>query len=161
MALAKCRECQSLISTSASACPSCGAKPRRKTSVLTWVVGGCFALLVINFVSNSVTNKSSPSSVAKMTPEDSARAEQGRLRQLEIITAKNAVTEQMKDPDSVRFGEVVNRAGTICGYVNAKNSLGGYSGEKAFMFDVASKEVLMFGQVQNFEKTWNTKCPAK
>lgn len=161
MALVKCKECKSLISTQAASCPSCGAKARSKTSPLTWIIGAFFAVLVINFVSNSTSNTSAPKTVVKMSPEEAAAAENGRQRQLEIIAAKNAVTEKMKDPESVRFGEVVNRSGTVCGYVNAKNSYGGYSGEKAFMFDIASKEIFSQGQSKNFNKLWNAKCPGK
>lgn len=160
MALEKCKECQALISKNAAFCPSCGAKPRRKTSVLTWVIGGCFALLVFNFVYNSVNKPYNPPT-PKMTPEEAAIAEQGRQRQLEIIAAKNSVTERMKDPESVRFGEVVNRGGTVCGYVNAKNSFGGYSGDNAFVYDSSSKIVILRGQSQNFDQIWSSKCPAK
>jgi hypothetical protein len=45
----------------------------------------------------------------------------------------------MKDPDSTRIGNVyASRSAStntiaICGYVNAKNSYGGYSGDKPFV----------------------------
>jgi hypothetical protein len=39
MALVKCKECNEQVSTSAKSCPKCGAKPPKKTSVVTWVVG--------------------------------------------------------------------------------------------------------------------------
>lgn len=160
VALVKCKECQALISTQAASCPNCGAKPRRKTSLLTWVIGGCFALIVFNFSTNSI-NRQSASPSAQLSPEEAKLAEQGRQRRLEVITAKNAVTERMKDPDSVRFGEVVNRSGTVCGYVNAKNSFGGYTGDTAFIFETSSKDLLLHGQTKNFDKVWNDKCPAK
>lgn len=55
--------------------------------------------------------------------------------QIEIVKA--AITPRMKDPDSVRFGEMMgarNDKGeiTVCGYVNAKNSFGGYVGMSPF-----------------------------
>lgn len=45
---------------------------------------------------------------------------------------------RLKDPDSARFGEFkAGRDGkgeiTVCGYVNAKNSYGGYTGQKPFL----------------------------
>jgi len=95
-----------------------------------------------------------------MSPQEAELAEQARQRQLEIIAARNAVTERMKDPESVRFGEVVNRSGTVCGYVNAKNSFGGYAGDTAFIFETSSKELLINGQTKSFDKVWNSKCPA-
>src|ERR1700676_1905973 len=39
MALVKCKECGEQVSTSAKSCPKCGAKPPKKTSMITWVVG--------------------------------------------------------------------------------------------------------------------------
>lgn len=38
MALVKCKECGADVSSKAAACPKCGAKPTKKTSIFTWVV---------------------------------------------------------------------------------------------------------------------------
>jgi RNA polymerase subunit RPABC4/transcription elongation factor Spt4 len=38
MALVKCKECGEKVSTKAKACPKCGAKSPKKTSVVTWLV---------------------------------------------------------------------------------------------------------------------------
>lgn len=48
--------------------------------------------------------------------------------------AKSAVTEQLKDPDSAQFSGLRESSDGkhICGYVNAKNSFGGYVGERPF-----------------------------
>lgn len=55
----------------------------------------------------------------------------------EDSAAKAVVINNLKDPESVRFGEIwaldgTNGERTICGYVNAKNSYGGYTGMKVF-----------------------------
>ena len=55
----------------------------------------------------------------------------------EIDEAKKAVINQLKDPESARFGEIWALSGSngkrsLCGYVNAKNSYGGYTGRKIF-----------------------------
>jgi hypothetical protein len=47
------------------------------------------------------------------------------------------VRKGLKDPESARFGDIraVKRQGgkiTVCGFVNAKNSFGGYTGMKPF-----------------------------
>ena len=45
-----------------------------------------------------------------------------------------AVTEKLKDPDSAKFRwPAVQEWGLYCGWVNAKNSYGGYTGFKPFM----------------------------
>lgn len=47
---------------------------------------------------------------------------------------KDAVRRQLLDPDSAKFyGVIVSKdTGSTCGYVNAKNRMGGYSGKSLF-----------------------------
>lgn len=60
------------------------------------------------------------------------------LAPAERATAERAVTASLKDPDSARFGAAVfggvDAAGAkyACGTVNAKNSMGGYTGEQMY-----------------------------
>lgn len=67
---------------------------------------------------------------------------------IEIENAKALVLNQLKDPESARFDEFwalkgSNGLRTICGYVNAKNSFGGYTGRK--MFTLNNTSVIMEG----------------
>lgn len=60
------------------------------------------------------------------------------LTRVDIERVEAGVKEVLKDPDSARFsgfGASVSDGGTIvaCGFVNAKNSLGGYTGRSPFM----------------------------
>lgn len=55
-----------------------------------------------------------------------------------IGAIKADVRQVMKDPDSARFGRIaaaIDSEGivTACGWVNGKNSYGGYTGELPFM----------------------------
>lgn len=53
-----------------------------------------------------------------------------------IRDAERAVRATLKDPESARFSDVES-CGTsdiVQGYVNAKNSYGGYDGKRAFVF---------------------------
>lgn len=55
----------------------------------------------------------------------------------EIASAKKEVISQLKDPESAQFREIWALSGSngnrsVCGYVNAKNSYGGYTGNKMF-----------------------------
>lgn len=54
---------------------------------------------------------------------------------LPIWRGQQIVRAKLKDPDSARFEQVThNRQNdVVCGWVNAKNSLGGYTGRKLFM----------------------------
>lgn len=70
---------------------------------------------------------SSPPNVAAvpLTNDQRAAVEQG-------------VRKGLKDPESARFGDMfatrdAQGVVTVCGYVNAKNSFGGYGGMKPFV----------------------------
>ncbi len=65
-----------------------------------------------------------------------------------LAAAKQKVSGKLKDPDSAKFTDVArkttpNVAGqptdVVCGKVNAKNSYGGYTGAKAFIYFVGDK----------------------
>jgi hypothetical protein len=76
-------------------------------------------------------------SVDKALPPASADLHPVKLSPSQLEAVKKGVARDMKDPESVRLNEVLLAAedgGTIhvCGYVNAKNSYGGYVGEKPF-----------------------------
>jgi hypothetical protein len=69
----------------------------------------------------------------KATPEDDAIATKAKL----------AVVKKMKDADFEKVTTIIRTMrpnvqeepmDTICGYVNAKNSHGGYTGEKPFVY---------------------------
>lgn len=51
--------------------------------------------------------------------------------------AKDAVRAILKDPDSAKFKDVQynRKTGVSCGVVNAKNSMGGYVGDRAFVVE--------------------------
>ena len=55
--------------------------------------------------------------------------------------AKSAVSNQLKDPSSAQFRNLVEVSpGVVCGEVNAKNSFGGYAGFKRFHWTISTKE---------------------
>lgn len=60
------------------------------------------------------------------------------LTSAQIQAVHTGVRGALKDPESARFGSIVagtNADGVVfaCGWVNAKNSFGGYTGEKPYM----------------------------
>lgn len=69
------------------------------------------------------------------------------LTAAETKVVEEGVRGDLKDPNSAMFGRMVaTRAPadptstTVCGFVNAKNSFGGYTGDKPFMGLMASDE---------------------
>ncbi|MCR4302462.1 MAG: zinc-ribbon domain-containing protein, partial [Sulfuricaulis sp.] len=77
MAMTKCKECGTEVSTKAKECPKCGAPVKRKTSVLTWLVAILLGLWVVGYIARGPSNDSSVSSVAKSesTPREVAMKE--------------------------------------------------------------------------------------
>lgn len=75
------------------------------------------------------------------SPEAAAAAAPGSptpLSQADQKLLKEGLAAGMKDPDSVRVGDAIatiNGTGriVICGYVNGKNSYGGYTGDQPFV----------------------------
>lgn len=69
--------------------------------------------------------------------EDLRGQETQEIRKISI--AQVAVKGLLKDPSSADFsGEKVNSNSVVCGYVNAKNSLGAYSDKDRYIFNGAA-----------------------
>lgn len=63
------------------------------------------------------------------------------LSAAEVNLAQAAVRRGLKDPDSARFDDIKGWASKkgdigVCGWVNAKNSFGGYAGRSPFLADL-------------------------
>ena len=63
-----------------------------------------------------------------------------KLTEADITAIKDGVRKSLKDPESASFGAMKAGSGdgttaavTVCGYVNAKNNIGGYIGEQLFV----------------------------
>lgn len=91
---------------------------------------------------------------------------------------KKRVASLMKDPESAQFdsvtfhqtseGEGEPYIGYVCGYVNAKNSFGAFTGKKAFIVktkitndgkSIATSDVVLDdGQTSNFQALIDKRC---
>jgi hypothetical protein len=133
MALVECRECKKQISTEAAICPSCGIrKPyanKRRTAP------GTLLLAVVSFTGFLIW-------IANLDPGMGGNTSAGISKNDAIATGKESLEANLKDADSVEFGDVW--AGRIsketgesmlvaCGYYNARNGFGGMTGEKRFI----------------------------
>lgn len=80
-----------------------------------------------------------------------------KTEQKEILAAREAVKNYLKDPDSAKFkGEMLS--GTIvCGEVNAKNSYGGYGGSKRYMVQ-DGMVTLESQEYPLFDRWWSDNC---
>ena len=73
--------------------------------------------------------------------------------------AKSDVRAMLKDPEP-RFRDVtVSSSGVVCGYVNARNSMGGYTGWAGFQWGVESGlRMESPGLDVRFEPGWRATC---
>lgn len=72
MTIVKCKECGGDVSTTAKSCPKCGAKPPKRTSLLTWIFGGVVLVVVLKIVASSDDRAES---VAANSPKINAPSE--------------------------------------------------------------------------------------
>lgn len=171
MAVVKCKECGGQVSTKAKTCPTCGAKAPKQTSRLTWLILICILGLVALAAFSPKPPLKSAEQIAQEAAQAKKQAEADAVRQKErdaeqvkysaIAAGKAAIVKRLNDPESAKFGQVVFREpGFVCGYVNAKNGFGGYTGEKGFI-TLGSAEMSWFEGDKDFEKVWNKNCASK
>lgn len=97
MALIKCKECNKEISKKAEACPHCGAKRKKGTSVFTWFI--LIMIILIYGVSQSGMESAKEKKVEKldvMTPQIRAAKEKKLLAELKILPAIDIYTNRDK-----------------------------------------------------------------
>ncbi|UNM95959.1 hypothetical protein MMG00_12260 [Ignatzschineria rhizosphaerae] len=79
-----------------------------------------------------------------------------------IRVAKESIQKTLVDPKSAEYKDIYvhkNREGVkaVCGYVNAKNRLGGYAGYEPFLA-VGSIAATKSQGGKEFAEAWNTYC---
>ncbi|MEJ8573457.1 hypothetical protein [Microbaculum marinum] len=68
----------------------------------------------------------------------------------QVAIVQSDTRKRLKDPESARFGVFAAGADqngqiSVCGYLNAKNSFGGYIGEKPFAGTLTSEGFFLIG----------------
>lgn len=69
-----------------------------------------------------------------------------------ITAAETAVRRSVDNPDEARFIGVQQKGNAVCGYVNAKNSAGGYTGAKLFVFVPSTGETHVLDKPAELEE---------
>lgn len=81
-----------------------------------------------------------------------------------ITSAKMAVEQKLRDPDSAQFRNVVVTSagispGTVCGEVNGRNAFGGMTGFQRFISAGTPSSTFLEEETENgFGATWNDIC---
>jgi len=119
MALINCHECGAKVSTSAKVCPGCGVKPKKPTSMTTWVIGGVVLSAIIVSLATAP-----PEPAAKVkTPEEIAQDEAREKLFQRVAAALRRLKASMKDPSSFEVVTAeVTPAEVLCVTYRARNS---------------------------------------
>ena len=72
--------------------------------------------------------------------------------------AKGRVKELLNDSTSAEFSDVYSQAGVTCGFVNAKNRLGAFTGPQAFIVQDGIAEIVDDIPSDSFLNDLSTKC---
>lgn len=85
------------------------------------------------------------------------------VRQIALSTIESDVKSVLNDPDSARFGAKQIRENpkaqtgfVACGYVNARNALGGYTGERGYI--VVDRNARIDDGSEKFAFIWKEFC---
>lgn len=119
MAIVKCHECGSEVSTEAAACPKCGAKPKTKLSVIHWIgilVGLLIIYIIITAPDNQQVNNSAAVSIDSQATEATPPANTATEKEIYQTTSsrlfsdyeKNEVVldEKIKDKKIILLGVI-------------------------------------------------------
>lgn len=156
MALVKCKECGAQVSTKAQACPTCGAALPKRTSLLTWLIGGMFAVIVVGAI--DMQNRTGPAhsegSAAQGTASQSTEDKAATTRYSAAMLAVKSLKKSAHDPSSVDIEFAgANALGTVvCLEFRAKNAFGALV--KQFAVYEATSATL------NDAGRWNKHCTA-
>lgn len=148
MAMTKCRECQTVVSTEAKACPKCGAeKPGGQPSRLSaylWL--GTVLTLVLVLIASGTRGDAPRAASARSGPSEVDIA--GRA-----IGAARALRSTMRNPDS--FSVISARlvgSDLVCFQYRAQNGFGGMNVEQAAVWGSTT----LAGKA--FTAEWQTQC---
>ncbi|MCH7338182.1 FmdB family zinc ribbon protein [Acinetobacter higginsii] len=167
MALINCKECGGQVSTQAKACPSCGAKVKKPTSVVTWIFLGfvVFGVLAALFGSggstseNSVNETGNNEAKAPLGIQYEGKTTDPTARGM-IILVKEKLTKDAINAESVQFKNVFyanqNNMTAICGEINIVKA-SRQSGFRRFISNGIA-DTAMEGHSKNFDKLWDKVC---
>jgi hypothetical protein len=122
MALIKCHECGAEISSDATSCPKCGAKPKYQVGpgiVVFAVLLTIFGLFAINSESTTKAPQKTESEIASDWRHQMGAAAVIRLKQ------------NLRDPESLEILNIFadEKATTLCLKYRARNGFGGFTVE--------------------------------
>ena len=180
MALVKCPDCGTEVSTQATACPKCGragnysapkAKPKTSIFIAGFLVFVAVVMLLMSKYTNHRETAAEQARIAKLTPEERA-AEATRASAAATADAERKTTEDrklqnaflgaqtlkgaMRNPESFKLASaLVMPSGAICYQYRAQNGFGGLNVESAVL---EPSSILKTEHSSGFVHDWNKYC---
>jgi hypothetical protein len=161
-----CKECGHQVSDQAASCPNCGAKvpKKKKTSLITMIVGGLFTIIVTSFVLSSIN--STPSTPPKpVSAEDATKKAAAEADRNEAFarasTGASQLKRRMRNPDSFVLEQAVamKPGNSVCYLFRSQNGFGGMDRSKAVL--TPDGKTLLLPDSANFEAVWKRECVKK
>jgi len=151
MALKPCPECGNQVSTNVAACPQCGSRPKKPTSLLTKVIASAFAISIgISIIAANSGDSENKSSTAAKRPAD-PKKEAAFQKTVAVV---RSIKASLRDPTSVQWEAILRNedATVVCVVYRARNGFGGMNVEQVAY---ANKKLSTSGTV------WNKHCANK
>lgn len=152
MALVKCKECKHEISKKAKKCPNCGA-PIKRTSVVTWLVGIIFSMLVIGMVSNGARAPTKYTSTAVKKQADPLSLAKTRAK-----LANKHIKKAQRNPKSYVLEKVfyAEKTKALCFDYRSQNGFGGINKIQAVLIEKSGR--IVTSEDDGFVSVYNEQC---
>lgn len=107
------------------------------------------------------------SCLAAESPEQQRKKAMAKLQKAQrdlLEKLRHSARSSLKDPESAKFSEERLYNGedrdvvSLCGYVNSRNSYGGYSGKQAFIVTTSGLVMFQEEQPRSFGYVWDVWC---
>jgi hypothetical protein len=149
MALITCHECEQQVSSAATACPHCGAKPKKKVGA-----GGVLLIVVLCVIAYNLASGVDPAPTAQPT----AASRKADYELNAAIAAGRVLKHGAKDPSSFKMESfLIFPGGAACYEYRAKNSFGAVVPAQAVFTPPAALETSEHDH-KKFVKAWNATC---
>ena len=172
MSLIKCGECGREVSSTAKACPQCGAKVKKVkvkkpvskiTAVFVVLIGVAIIIGVINSNQHQTDAQDAAAArVAALTPEQRAQETADRKKRDDQVTAgaqgAYVLKHAAKDPEAFELrSAVVKHDGATCYNYRAKNAFGAVMPGEAVLSPIG-RMYIKEHDGGAFVRVWNKEC---
>lgn len=159
MSLISCEECGHQVSDAATACPHCGAKPRRKVGLGGWIIAAILLAFVVKCTTIGMERDERAAAIeasksAEQRAAEAAAKAAAEKRHQAAAQALITIKKSLRDPDSVQWEEILvsDDAKIMCIVYRAKNGFGGYT---------RGNIAIANGTASDSAAAWNKHCAGK